>query len=148
MRREHVVPCDLIVRQALCLIRDGANDDAISDMIKHNCRIALVLPHEADALDSCFKNVMLEGWKWGDNVYQRLEACNIPWLEYGLEYDHDRYGDVDSVREMATTVSKRKRLVQMARELAKADADKERKRNKFEFLAEQCRHQSNREELD
>eukprot|EP00973_Karenia_brevis_P021424 2944209-Karenia_brevis.AAC.1 len=95
-------------------------------MIKQNCRIVLVLPHEADALDSCFKNVMPEGWKWGDNVYQRLEVCNIPWLEYGLEYDPDRYGDADSVSEMATTVSKRKRVEQMAKSLEKEYANRDR----------------------
>lgn len=33
VQREHVVPCNLIVRHGWSLIDDGANDDAISDMV-------------------------------------------------------------------------------------------------------------------
>ena len=56
------------------LIPNGANDDAISDMIKQNCRIVLVFPHKA-CTPTCriyFRHV------WFRSVFFAESCCIFP----------------------------------------------------------------------
>ena len=76
-RREHLVPCALIVKHALDLIHEGIGDNNIASMIEKHLKIALLLECESQALDSCLKQRVPEGWNWGDNVAARLASSGL-----------------------------------------------------------------------
>jgi len=85
VRREHVVPCNLIVRSAELSLRMSDPDVVrVGQFIQNMSRIVLILDFEADVLDKQFKNKLPPGIKLHDNsnIYARLSKCGITWVPY------------------------------------------------------------------
>ncbi len=82
--REHVVPLAMIVHRCHDMLKvDGATDRDLAELIKANVRIVEISLEERNRLDQKdqlnMRSSMPEGWKFGDNVYARLELAGIIW---------------------------------------------------------------------
>jgi len=77
--REHVVPCDYLIREGIEMIRAGKSDTEIALMLKQNLIIVLITNEEAAKLDGelGLKITMPDGWKLGDDPLERLYAAGI-----------------------------------------------------------------------
>lgn len=82
--REHVVPCNLLLREAVEMYRDGSSLQDIAIMFQQNCFIVLITPEEAHLLDSTLKLKvdMPLGWKIGDDPLARLRFAKIDFKKY------------------------------------------------------------------
>ena len=52
MCREHVVPRILIIQECVHMLRDGKEDQALSELIRQNTKIVFVSPDERVGLES------------------------------------------------------------------------------------------------
>ena len=77
--REHVVPCKMILDHAIDMVENGSSDEQIARMIEQNLVIVHITNDQAKYLDQelGLKTTMPDGWKFGDNIYARLEVANI-----------------------------------------------------------------------
>ena len=77
--REHIVPCDFLVREAVEMYKNNSSLVEIAIMFQQNCFIVLITPDEAKLLDSTLglKIDMPNGWKIGDNPLARLNFAKI-----------------------------------------------------------------------
>ncbi len=77
--REHIVPCILIYNQAITMTLEKRPITEVAQMIKNNLAIVLITNQEADLLDNelDMQTCMPEGWKFGDNVFARLDTAGI-----------------------------------------------------------------------
>ena len=77
--REHIVPCDLIISQAVAMIKAGSTDDEVALMIFKNLFIVIITPEEAAHLDYVLglKTTMPAGWNFGDDIFARLVLAGI-----------------------------------------------------------------------
>ena len=86
MRREHVVPRILIINECKRMLRNGDTDDTIARLIQANTKIVFVSPAEQVKLDSShhlnLSRRMPSGWRFGDDIFARLEAAGIEWFPY------------------------------------------------------------------
>jgi len=88
--REHVVPCVLIHNEAIKqFIDNGVLDNEVSPQvikeiscfIQSNLAIVLISREEQNLLDvqMGLRTSMPKNWKFGDNIYARLELAEIEW---------------------------------------------------------------------
>ena len=78
--REHIVPCVMIIEEAFRMFdEDDASVAEVAVMIQQNLFIVHIPAEKARVLDVDLKlkTTMPEGWKFGDNVFARLDAANI-----------------------------------------------------------------------
>ncbi len=77
--REHIVPCIMIYNQAVTMTMEKCPVTEVAQMIKNNLAIVLITNEEASKLDNelDMQTSMPEGWKFGDNVFARLETAKI-----------------------------------------------------------------------
>ena len=77
--REHIVPCIMIFNQAVTMTLEKCSVTSVAQMIKTNLAIVLITNEEADLLDNelDMQTSMPEGWKFGDNVFARLDVAKI-----------------------------------------------------------------------
>jgi hypothetical protein len=77
--REHIVPCDLIMREGKRMFDEGATVDQVASMFEKNTFILKISDEEADLLDNKLKlkTTMPEGWNFGDSVYCRITFADI-----------------------------------------------------------------------
>ena len=77
--REHIVPCDFIIREAVEMVKENCTDTEIASMIKNNLSIVIISNEEAKKLDSelGLKTDMPKDWKIGNDIFARLEAAKI-----------------------------------------------------------------------
>jgi len=88
-RREHVVPCRMIVRQCHKMIGEGRGDDEVAAFIRRNLRIVLLSGAECRQLDSKsasdLKVKMPGEWAFGACAFERLTRAGILWKPYVLD---------------------------------------------------------------
>lgn len=77
--REHIVPCIMIYNQAVTMTMEKRSVTEIAQMIKNNLAIVLITNEEAELLDNelDMQTSMPENWKFGDNVFARLDVAGI-----------------------------------------------------------------------
>jgi len=77
--REHIVPCILIYNQAVTMTMEKRSVTEIAQMIKNNLAIVLITNEEAELLDNelDMQTSMPEDWKFGDDVFARLNVAQI-----------------------------------------------------------------------
>ena len=77
--REHIVPCDLIMREGKRMFDEGATVEEVATMFERNTFILKISDDEANTLDNVLglRTVMPEGWQFGDDVYSRITFANI-----------------------------------------------------------------------
>ena len=82
--REHIVPCDYIIEEAIRMYEEGSSIEEVAVMINQNLFIVLISKEEAVKLDYelGLKTTMPEGWKFGDSVFARLDAADIQYKSY------------------------------------------------------------------
>ena len=83
-RREHVVPVIIIFNEMKRLYAAKASKEEIANLIKKNLRIVLISNEEQQRLDVelGMQTAMPEGWKWGDDIFARLHAAGIEFVQY------------------------------------------------------------------
>lgn len=80
--REHVVPCDYMMRLAIGMYREGVTLERISEMFECNCKIVLISKEEQVRIDALYRQTMPDGWNWEtDSVFIRLNEAEINWQE-------------------------------------------------------------------
>lgn len=77
--REHIIPCDYLICEAVEMVRAGKKDIEIALMFKNLLNIVLISNEEQKILDEelKLKTTMPQDWKIGDSPLARLEAANI-----------------------------------------------------------------------
>jgi hypothetical protein len=77
--REHVVPCDLLLKQTVEMFQSGATVEQVAQMLKDNLAIAYIDPKDAEYIDGelGWRTTMPEGWKFGDAITARLDEAKI-----------------------------------------------------------------------
>ena len=77
--REHIVPCDLIMRRGIEMIKAGNNIVQVANMFANNNFILKISDDEAYKLDIelGLRTVMPEGWDFGQDVYSRITFAGI-----------------------------------------------------------------------
>jgi hypothetical protein len=82
-RREHVIPCNMIVRRCHEMIADGSSDNEVAGFIRRSLRIVLLSRAECRQLDlkSGFnlKTNMPGSWVFGECAFERLTHAQIDW---------------------------------------------------------------------
>jgi len=77
--REHVVPCDLLLKQTVEMFQSGATVEQVAQMLKDNLAIAYIDPKDAEYIDGelGWRTTMPAGWKFGDAITARLDEAKI-----------------------------------------------------------------------
>ena len=77
--REHMVPCDLQMREAIRMIKSGSTDEEVADFFKANNFVLKISDDEAYLLDVThgLRTTMPQDWKFGQDVYSRITFANI-----------------------------------------------------------------------
>lgn len=77
--REHIIPCDFLISEAVEMVKRGDSDAQIAMMFKNLLNIVLITPDQAKYLDSDLglKVDMPDGWKVGDDPFARLKIASI-----------------------------------------------------------------------
>jgi hypothetical protein len=77
--REHMVPCDLMMREGIKMFNEGRSEHDVANMFEQNNKILRISDEEANTLDNILglKTVMTEGWNFGDDVYSRIKFAGI-----------------------------------------------------------------------
>ena len=72
--REHAVPITMIIKRIFTMIKDGATDAEIIEMIKKNLIVVNILEKQAEYLDITLglRTTMPKGWKFGDDPLARI----------------------------------------------------------------------------
>ena len=73
--REHAVPITMIIKRIFTMIKDGATDAEIIEMIKKNLIVVHIKEKEAEYLDITLglRTTMPKGWKFGDDPLARIK---------------------------------------------------------------------------
>jgi len=79
--REHIVPIIFLINEALKMFKEGATDAEIAVMLQQNLFVYHITKKQQRHLDVelGLKTTMPKGWKFGDSVFARLDAGNIPY---------------------------------------------------------------------
>lgn len=94
--REHVVPCVLIHNEVIRILLDaGVREKEVPDEVIHeiakliesNLAIVHISKEEQELLDITLglRTSMPKNWKFGDNIFARLEAAELEWEAYDEE---------------------------------------------------------------
>jgi len=75
--REHIVPCMMIIEEAVRLFEEGEAIATVAQMLKTNLAIVVITAEEAKRLDAVYQTTMPEGWEFGDSVTARLDVMGI-----------------------------------------------------------------------
>lgn len=77
--REHVNPCDNMLRQGIKMLRENATEQDVATMFDLNHIIMKISDEEANLLDNVLglKTTMPEGWNFGDDPLARLHHASI-----------------------------------------------------------------------
>lgn len=82
-RREHVVPRLVIIKECHRMIEAGETDQAVAELIRNHAKIVLISAEECERLDRSahlgLRQSMPVGWKFGDDVFARLNMAKIEW---------------------------------------------------------------------
>jgi hypothetical protein len=94
-RREHIVPCDFILRHTIEMYNEGSDTEEVAHMLKENLKIAWIDPKDAEYIDRVkkWRTTMPDGWKWGENVYERLDQSGTKYLPLVPDQYHFRNSD-------------------------------------------------------
>lgn len=78
---EHLVPCIKIHNEAIAMAKAGESAIKISQMIEKNLKIVYIRTKDADRLNGPLglKIDMPKGWKFGDDIFARLNVGKIKW---------------------------------------------------------------------
>ena len=73
--REHAVPITMIIDRIFTMIKDGATDAEIIEMIKKNLIVVHIKEEQAEYLDIKLglRTTMPKGWKFGDDPLARIK---------------------------------------------------------------------------
>ena len=73
--REHAVPITMIIDRIFTMIKDGATDAEIIEMIKKNLIVVHIKEKQAEYLDITLglRTTMPKGWKFGDDPLARIK---------------------------------------------------------------------------
>ena len=73
--REHAVPITMIIDKIYTMIKDGATDAEIIEMIKKNLIVVHIKEKQAEYLDITLglRTTMPKGWKFGDDPLARIK---------------------------------------------------------------------------
>ena len=73
--REHAVPITMIIKRIFTMIKDGATDAEIIEMIKKNLIVVHIKEEQAEYLDIKLglRTTMPKGWKFGDDPLARIK---------------------------------------------------------------------------
>ena len=85
-QREHIVPCALIRNHSYKMFNYGYLIDDVVKMIKKNLIIIHITKEEQKKLDVelGLKINMPDGWEFGDDPFERLNAANIQYKLYNI----------------------------------------------------------------
>lgn len=77
--REHVIPCDFLLRHIVEMYEQGATVSDVESMLDTHLAIAYIRPEDAAYMDYNLglKTKMPDSWKWGDNITARLDEAKI-----------------------------------------------------------------------
>lgn len=77
--REHIVPCIMIYNQAITMSLEKKSITEVAQMIKQHLAIVLITKEESEKLDGelDMQTSMPENWKFGDDIFARLNVANI-----------------------------------------------------------------------
>lgn len=83
LHNEHIVPLQLI-REELIRNKDSYSEEKLVELIINNLKIIVITKDEAKKLDIEFKlkTTMPDGWKFGDDILERLNQANIEFILY------------------------------------------------------------------
>jgi hypothetical protein len=79
--REHLIPVCLIIDEANRMFDNNATVEEVAKMIKDNLFVYHITKEQARHLDVDLglRTTMPSGWKFGQSVFARLDAANIPY---------------------------------------------------------------------
>lgn len=77
--REHVVPCTMILNNAIDMFEDNKTEEEVAQMIEDNLKIVHITKDQAKHLDIDLglRTSMPSGWAFGDNIFARLDEAGI-----------------------------------------------------------------------
>lgn len=75
--REHIVPCTMIIQEAIRMAQEGTTVVDLAQMLKTNLAIVMISNEEQKHLDAVYQTTMPAGWQFGDSVTARLDVMNI-----------------------------------------------------------------------
>jgi len=77
--REHVVPCTMILDNAIKMFEDNKTEEDVAQMIEDNLKIVHITKDQAKHLDIDLglRTSMPDGWAFGDNIFARLDVAEI-----------------------------------------------------------------------
>ena len=82
-RREHVVPRLVIIKECHDMLERGETDEAVAVFIREHVKIVMISDEECSRLDRSaqlgLRQTMPNGWKVGDDVFERLRVAQIEW---------------------------------------------------------------------
>lgn len=82
--REHIVPCIMIIDEAIQMVEDGKTSPEIAGMIKSNLAIVVITEEEAYTINSDlgYLTTMPDNWEFGDDIFARLHDGKITLINY------------------------------------------------------------------
>ncbi|AGR77183.1 hypothetical protein A7H1H_0879 [Aliarcobacter butzleri 7h1h] len=91
LHHEHIVPLQLI-REELIKNKNSYSEEKLVELIINNLKIIVITKDEAKKLDIEFKlkTNMPDGWKFGDDILERLNQANIEFIlnnQYKISLD-------------------------------------------------------------
>jgi len=77
--REHMVPCDLMMREAIKMFNAGSTVTEVALLFQTNNKILKISDDEANTLDNILRlrTTMPPGWEFGNDVYARIHHAGI-----------------------------------------------------------------------
>ena len=77
--REHIVPCDLMMREGIRMFNHGSTVEEVAMLFQNNNKILRISDEEANLLDNILglRTTMPVGWTFGQDIYARITASNI-----------------------------------------------------------------------
>lgn len=77
--REHVVPIKMLIDESIRMFEDGKLVEEVEKMLENNLAVVHITKEQARHLDIDLglRTSMPAGWKFGDNIFARLEVANI-----------------------------------------------------------------------
>lgn len=77
--REHVVPCDFLLRHVVEMYEQGSSVEDVAAMLDKNLAIAYINTEDAAYLDYVLglRTKMPDTWRWGDSITARLDEAKV-----------------------------------------------------------------------
>ncbi|MDI7775151.1 hypothetical protein [Asticcacaulis sp. EMRT-3] len=87
-RREHVIPCKVVIEECHEMLACGKSDDEIATFIRDHVKVVLISKEEQERLDGRehgLRQIMPKEWVLGGDIFARLNAANIKWTRTAPE---------------------------------------------------------------